>query len=347
MPELTVLQIAEICGAIVDGDESRKVTGPAALGEARADEISFLAHSKYRALLKDTSAAAVLVSEDEERPSDGLTFLRCANPGQAFTKVVEAFIQELPGPQPGIHPSAVIDETAVVADNVSIGPLCTVGPLSTIADGVVLHAQVSVGTGVTIGANTEIHPSVTLYARTTVGERCLIHSGSVIGSDGFGFDPTPKGWVKVPQVGTVEVGDDVEIGAGCTIDRGRFGPTRIGAGSKLDNQVHMGHNVEIGAGTLLVAQVGIAGSAQLGKGVIVGGQTGVGGHVNVGDGARVGGQSAVFGDLEGGADYLGYPAEPRALSLRRLGNTRKLTPLFARVRELEKKLAEFEAKDQA
>ena len=347
MPELTVLKIAQICGATVEGDGSRKVTGPASLGEARSDEISFLAHSKYRALLKETAAAAVLVSKHEERTRPNLTFVRCENPGQAFTKVVEAFIEELPGPQPGVHPSAIIHESAVVADNVSIGPLCSVGPLATIGAGVVLHSHVVVGTGVTVGADTEIHPQVTLYARTVVGQRCLIHSGSVIGSDGFGFDPTPEGWVKVPQVGSVEIGDEVEIGAGCTIDRGRFGPTRIGAGSKLDNQVHMGHNVEIGAGSLLVAQVGIAGSAQLGKGVIVGGQTGVGGHVVVGDGARVGGQSAVFGDLEGGADYLGYPAEPRALSLRRLANTRKLTPLFERVRELEKKIATLEAKEQA
>ncbi len=342
MPELTVFELAELCGATVDGDGSLTVLRPAALSEAGADEISFLAHSKYRSLLAETSAAAVLVTEAEARPHDRLTLLRCKDPGRAFTKVVEAFTEELPGPELGVHPSAVVDRTAVIESGASIGALCSVGPQSIVAAGVVLHPHVTLGAGVHVGAGTEIHPNVTLYARTVVGERCLIHSGTVVGSDGFGFDPTPEGWVKVPQVGSVLIEDDVEIGAGCTIDRGRFGPTRIGRGSKIDNQVHMGHNVEIGEGCLLVAQVGIAGSAHLGKAVIIGGQSGVGGHVKVGDGARVGGQSAVFGDLEGGMDYLGHPAEPRRTSLRRLANTRRLTGLFERVRELEERLKEAE-----
>ena len=344
MPELTVSQLAKLCGAIVDGDGSRTVVRPAALREAGADEISFLAHSKYRGLLAETSAAAVLVSESEQRPHERLTLLRCKDPGRAFTKVVEAFTEELPDPALGVHPSAVVDPSAELGADVSIGALCSVGPLAKVRDGAVLHPGVVLGAGVSVGSETEIHPGAVLYARTEVGERCLIHSGSVIGSDGFGFDPTPEGWVKVPQVGSVVIEDDVEIGAGCTIDRGRFGPTRIGRGTKLDNQVHIGHNVEIGEGCLVVAQVGIAGSAQLGKAVIIGGQSGVGGHVTVGDGARVGGQSAVFGDLDGGADYLGHPAEPRRTALKRLANTRRLTAVFAHIRELEERLKALEGR---
>ena len=332
--------------ATVDGDGSLTVVRPAALREAQSDEISFLAHSKYRTLLAETAAAAVLVTESELRPHDRLTLLRCKDPGRAFTKVVEAFSEKLPGPTLGVHESAVVDRSAKLGEAVSIGALCSIGAGAVVGAGAVLHPGVVLAAGVRVGAETEIHPGVVLYARTTVGERCLIHSGTVIGSDGFGFDPTPEGWVKVPQVGSVLIEDDVEIGAGCTIDRGRFGPTRIGRGSKLDNQVHLGHNVEIGEGCLLVAQVGVAGSAQLGKAVIIGGQTGVGGHVTIGAGARVGGQSAVFGDLEGGADYLGYPAEPRRDSLKRLANTRRLSSVFARVRELEERLKALEGEGE-
>jgi UDP-3-O-[3-hydroxymyristoyl] glucosamine N-acyltransferase len=187
-----------------------------------------------------------------------------------------------------------------------------------------------------------VHPHVTLYARVRVGARCVIHSGAVLGADGYGFEPTREGWDKIPQCGTVVVEDDVEIGANVTIDRARFGATRIGRGAKLDNLVQIGHNVVIGEHALVIAQTGIAGSSRVGRRAILAGQVGVAGHVEIGDGARIAGQAGVFSDVPAGADYLGWPARPRGEALRVLALQNKLPELSDRVRELERKLSHLE-----
>jgi UDP-3-O-[3-hydroxymyristoyl] glucosamine N-acyltransferase len=180
----------------------------------------------------------------------------------------------------------------------------------------------------------------------TVGARCIVHAGTVIGSDGFGFDPTPAGWSKVPQCGTVVVEDDVEIGANCTIDRGRFGATRIGRGSKLDNLVHVAHNVEIGEAVLLVAQVGISGSTRVGDRAILGGKVGVAGHVEIGPGARIGAAGNATKDLPGGQDYWGTPAAPKAVVMRIEAAQRRLPELLKTVRALEQRVAKLEEDDR-
>lgn len=342
MTTRTLSELARLCGAVVDGDPSRPIDGAANLADAGPREISFFSNPRYRAQLEGTRAGAVVVAPDIEKPRADLVFLRVPKPDAAFTAIVRAFSEEEPAPVAGVHPSAVVDPTARIARSASIGPLAWIGPGAVIGERTVVHASVSVGRATSVGDDCVLHAGVRLYARVTLGSRVVIHSGAVLGSDGFGFEPTREGWAKIPQVGTVVIEDDVEIGALCAIDRGRFGATRIGSGTKLDNLVHVAHNVVIGESSLVIAQVGIAGSSRLGKRVIVAGQAGIGGHVEIGDGARIGGQSGVTGDVPAGQDYLGTPAHPRADALRGWALSTRLPELAERVRELEKKLALLE-----
>ena len=343
MTTRTVAEIAELCGAAVDGDAELEIRGPSTLAQATPTDISFLAQPKYRPLLESTRAGAVLVDAALDFRRDGLTLLRSDNPNRSFSRVIELFAgDEARRPAPGVHPTAVLAEGVELGDRVSIGPFCVVGAGARLADDVVLHPHVVVGEGARVGAGTELHAGVVLYPRVELGARCLVHANAVLGADGYGFEPGERGWVKVPQCGTVRVEDDVEIGAGTTIDRARFGATRIGAGAKLDDQVHVGHNVDVGDGSLLVAQVGVAGSAKLGKRVMLAGQVGIVGHLEVGDGARVGGKSAVHKDVPAGEDWFGSPARPRAEELRRIafGNSgpKRLAKLEERIRLLEEEL---------
>ncbi|MBL8857956.1 MAG: UDP-3-O-(3-hydroxymyristoyl)glucosamine N-acyltransferase [Planctomycetes bacterium] len=342
MPTRTLTELAALCGAVVDGDGSRTVDGPAALGEAGPREISFLANPRYRSQLAATRAGAILVAPDIERPRQDVVLLRVRNPNKAFTAIVSAFIEPDPTPVPGVHSSAVVDPEAAVAPSASIGPFCWVGPGAVIGERAVLHASVSVGAGAQVGEDTVLHSGVRIYPRVKLGARVLLHSGCVIGSDGFGFEPTPDGWTKIPQVGTVVVEDDVEMGALCAVDRGRFGATRIGRGTKFDNLVHIAHNVTVGEASLVIAQSALAGSVKVGKRVIIAGQAGIAGHVEIGDGARIGAQSGVANDVPAGLDYLGTPAHPRGEALRIWSLTARLPELAQRVRDLEKKLAVLE-----
>ena len=316
MPTRTLSELALLCGAVLEGDGSRTVDGPASLAEAGPREISFLANPRYRAQLAASRAGAILVAPDIERPRADVALLRVSDPNKAFTAIVAAFAEHDPAPAPGIHASAVVDPDAQVAASASIGPFCWVGPGAVVGERTVLHASVSIGASAKVGDDTMLHSGVRIYSRVTIGSRVLLHSGCVIGSDGYGFEPTREGWAKIPQVGTVVVEDDVEMGALCAIDRGRFGATRIGRGAKLDNLVHVAHNVTVGEAALLIAQCAIAGSAKIGKRAIIAGQVGVAGHVEIGDGARIGGQSGVVNDIPAGVDYLGTPAHPRSETLR-------------------------------
>jgi UDP-3-O-[3-hydroxymyristoyl] glucosamine N-acyltransferase len=338
----TVSEIAEFCDAVVEGEGSRPVVGPAALEDAGPDEVSFLGNSRYAAALETTRAAAVLVARDIVCSREDLTLLRCDDPSRAFTRVIEAFRAPEPRPEPGVHPTAVVDPSAELGKGVAIGPLCAVGSGACLGDGVVLHPGVVIGSDVRIGDETVLYPRAVLYRGVEVGSGCTIHAGVILGSDGFGFDPSPTGWSKIPQCGTVVVEDDVEIGSNTTIDRGRFGATRIGRGAKIDNLVHVAHNVVVGPGALLIAQVGIAGSAKVGKGAILAGQVGVNGHVTIGEGARVAGQSGVTKDLEGGRDYSGNPVRLRARLLRIQASMSRLPDLIEQVKDLEARLGSME-----
>ncbi|MHC4261329.1 MAG: UDP-3-O-(3-hydroxymyristoyl)glucosamine N-acyltransferase [Planctomycetota bacterium] len=339
MQPKTLDELAELCGASVEGDGSRLVRGPASLTEAGDDEVTFFGDARYEEHLRTTRAAGVLLGEGHvvER-EDAPTLLRCADPGRAFTKVVEAFSEPPPSRPAGIHPTAVVDPTAAVDPSASIGPGVVIEGQVEIGARTVLRAQVFVGHGSTVGADSVLEPGVVLGTRSEVGQRCILHAGAVLGSDGFGFEPTAEGWVKIPQCGRVVVEDDVEIGANVSIDRARFGATRIGRGAKLDNLVHVAHNVQVGPGALLIAQVGVAGSAEIGSGAIVAGQAGVAGHTRVGPGVRIGGQAGVYGDILEPGDYVGTPARPRTEFLRSKGAAKRVERLAERVRELERRL---------
>jgi len=337
----TVSELASICGATLQGDGERVLAGPATLRSAAEDQVAFFANPRYKADLEETQAGAVVVALDTALHRTDLTLLRCEDPNTAFSAIIMAFMPPDGAPASGVSPSAIVEESARVAPSASIGALCHVGAGAELGEGVVLHSGVMVGAGARVGAGTVLYPSVVLYAGVEVGADCTIHAGTTIGSDGFGFEPTGAGWKKIPQCGTVIVGDRVEMGANCTIDRGRFGATRISDGAKLDNQVHLAHNVEVEADVLLVAQTGVAGSSRIEKGAILAGQTGVSGHLTVGAGARVGAQSGVTRSVPPGEDYTGMPARPRFEQLRSVAMARGIPDMLRRLKELEQKLEEL------
>ncbi|MFT5288408.1 MAG: UDP-3-O-[3-hydroxymyristoyl] glucosamine N-acyltransferase [Planctomycetota bacterium] len=348
MTELTVADIATLCGAPLVGAElaahgAGVITGPASLEEAVAGELSFLGNQRYAPALETTHASAVLVPEGTQVERDDLLLLPCANPNRAFTRVVEAYRAPQPTPALGVDPGAHVDPSATIEAGAFVGAGAIVGANAHVAAGAVLHSGAVLGPGSSVGRDTHIHPCAVVGWNVQVGERCIIHAGTVLGSDGFGFEPTATGWVKIPQCGTVVVDDDVEMGANCSIDRGRFGATRIGRGAKLDNLVHVAHNVVVGPNVLLIAQVGLAGSAKLGEWCIIAGQAGVGGHVTVGPKARVAGQTGVSKDVEGGHDYFGTPVQRREVVFRQMAEVRRLPKLVQRVKDLEARLAALES----
>ncbi len=342
----TLQSIADHCGATLQGDGSRTVEGPASLAEALESEVSFLANPLYEPLLSSTRAAGVLVGKEVECSRQDLALLRVDDPNRAFTQVVDLFAEGERAPEPGVHPSSVVHESAELGPDVSVGPLCSVGRDAHIGAGSVLHAGVHVAEGVRVGAGCVLFPSVVLYAGVELGARCRIHAGTVIGSDGFGFEPTAEGWAKVPQCGGVWVGEDVEIGAGCTIDRARFGLTRIGDGVKVDNLVQVAHNCRIESAALLCAQVGISGSTTVGERAVLAGQAGVAGHIEIGAGAQIGGQAGVTGTVPPGASWTGWPARPVREALREVAYTRRVPELQRELKELRARLAKLEGGGQ-
>ena len=343
----TLSELAEICGATLEGDGSRVIVRPAALLDAHSDEISFFGHPRYQKELDATRAGALLVPANLPVSRRDLPLLRAADANAAFARIVHAFGLAHATPELGVHATAIVDASAKLGRNVAIGAHCVVGADSVLADGVTLSAHVVLGRGVVLGSQTALHAHVVLYDRVSIGARCTLHAGVVVGADGFGFDPRIgpsglEGWEKIPHCGSVVIEDDVEIGANCAIDRGRFAATRIGRGSKLDNLVHLAHNVQIGERVLLMAQVACAGSTRIGSGALVAGQTGIAPQLEIGAGARVGGGSSVFESVPAGADYIGFWAQPRKEWLRTRARINKLDELVARVKELEDKLARFE-----
>ena len=335
-------ELAALCGADLEGDGSRQISGPCGLAEAVEGQISFLTQAAYASLVESTAASAVVLARDVVVERGDLALLRCDDPEKAFTQVVLAFAPEVPPVPQGVDPSAVIHPTARLGEGARIGPLVSVGLGATVGPRAVLHAGVQVGAHAEVGGDTELHPNVVLYPHTRVGERCVIHANSVLGSDGFGFLFDGARWAKTPQVGNVVLGDDVEVGAGCTVDCARFGSTTISEGCRLDNLVHVGHNVTVGKHSLLLAQVGVAGSTHIGDGVILAGQSGVAGHLTIGDGAQVAARAGVTKDLAAGGQFYGYPAGPRRERLRSIARTQRLPgqleSLRGEVQELRERL---------
>jgi UDP-3-O-[3-hydroxymyristoyl] glucosamine N-acyltransferase len=334
----TPAEIAAIVGAVrTAGSTTRTVTDIASLTSARAGDLSFLGNPKYKAQVAASAASVVLLPPDypgEPRPDQVYIFVE--NPSVALARVCARIEQALwPKPAPGIHPSAVVAPSAQVDASAHVGPLCVVEAGASIAAGTVLQASVFVGHDAQLGRDNFIQPGCVIAAACVLGDRVRLQPGVVVGSDGFGYEFVNGRHEKVPQIGTVVIGNDVEIGANAALDRARFSRTVVGEGTKIDNLVQIAHNVVIGKHCILCAQVGISGSTTLEDYVILGGQAGVAGHLTLGKGAKAGGQTGIFSDLEPGAYVLGNPAIPVMLSRRIAVLRQRLPDLFRRVERLE------------
>jgi UDP-3-O-[3-hydroxymyristoyl] glucosamine N-acyltransferase len=334
MPEVTVGEIADLVGGKYDGERDIRVTGVAPLADAGESQLSFLSNPKYATELETSRAAVVLVADDH--PGKSSRFIRVKNPYFAMATVVARYFAGRPAPA-GISPQASVSASAKLGRNVAVGPFTTIGDGVVIGDDALIYSNVTIEAGSVIGEKTIVYPQVSVYERTKIGRRCIIHSGAVIGADGYGFATEGGKHHKIPQIGIVRIEDDVEVGAGTCIDRAALGETVIGEGTKIDNLVQIGHNVRIGRHCLLVSQVGIAGSTELGDYVVVAGQSGFGGHLKVGDRVQVAAKSAVLEDVESGK-VMGSPAIPFREFARREVLLRRLPDLVRRIEELEKKV---------
>lgn len=322
------------------GDGSRPVHGVATLATAGPEELSFLGNRRYRAQLRDTRAAAVLLTEDDvaECPVDAIVV---PDPYLAYARVADRF-DPRDGGETGISPAAAVDETAGIAPSASVGPGSVIGP------GVRIGADARIGPGcvlepgVAVGEGSRLVANVCLYRGTSLGRRCLVHAGAVVGSDGFGFANEGGRWVKVPQLGGVRVGDDVEIGANTTIDRGAIEDTVIEDGVKLDNQIQIAHNVRVGAHTAMAGCVGVAGSTVIGSGCAIGGGVGILGHLNITDGVTVTAMSLVTRSItEPGVYSSGTPLERNDRWHRNFVRFKQLDDMARRLKALERELAEL------
>jgi UDP-3-O-[3-hydroxymyristoyl] glucosamine N-acyltransferase len=313
-----------------------QITGAASLAEATPGEISFFGNRKYLGLLRKTRASAVFVPPDFAEPINAAQ-IRVSNPTKAFEQVVLKFAPKPVAFTPGIHATAVVDSSAKLGERVSVQPHSVIEAGVNIGNDTVIGAGSYIGHGTTIGSGCLIYPLVTIRERSRIGSRVIIHSGAVIGADGFGFEMVDGRQEKIQQLGIVQIDDDVEVGANTTVDRARFGRTWIQQGVKIDNLVQIAHNVVIGKNSVIVAQTGISGSTRVGERVIMGGQVGIVGHIEIADGTMIAAQSGISKSIPGGV-WFGYPAVPLAEAKQQIAWVHRLGKLFARVKEIEKKL---------
>lgn len=340
MTSRTLEELAALLGGEVVGDRSTTVTGVAGIREAQRGDITFLANARYDGYLEETRASAVICSREERRAS--VPLVRVDNPYLAYQKVVRIFRPEVPRQAPGVHPAAIVAEDAQVGENASIGAYCVIEAGAAIGARSTLMPGCYVGHEARIGEGTVLAAGVTIREDCIVGSNCIIHPGAVIGSDGFGFAFDSGKYHKVPQVGNVVIGDDVEIGANTTIDRATTHSTQIGDGSKIDNLVQIGHNVIIGKHCIVVAQVGISGSTELEDYVTIGGQAGLVGHIKVGKRAMIGAQSGVPRSVPPDTVVTGYPAMAHGAWKRLHALLLRLPQLFQRAKGLEARVKKLE-----
>jgi UDP-3-O-[3-hydroxymyristoyl] glucosamine N-acyltransferase len=333
----TLKELAVLSGGELHGDNpDLEITGAAALSEAVPGEVTFYADPRYLARLRHTQASAIFVPVNFSEQTSAAQ-IRVSNPSKAFEQVVLKLAPKPIAFAPGIHPTAVIDPTAKIASNVSIQPHAVIGAGACVGDKSVIGAGSYVGQESIIGESCVIYPNVTIRERTKIGARVIIHSGAVIGADGFGFEMIDGQYQKIPQIGIVQIDDDVEIGANTTIDRARFGRTWIQEGVKIDNLVQIAHNVILGKNSIIAAQTGISGSTRLGENVKMAGQVGVIGHLTIENDTIVAAQSGISKDLPGGA-WFGSPAVPLKDAKRQIALIHRLGKLFDRLKAIEKKL---------
>jgi UDP-3-O-[3-hydroxymyristoyl] glucosamine N-acyltransferase len=330
--------IAAAVGGDFEGGDDPEITGVAPLDRAGPESLSFLAHRKYAAYVAGCRAGALLVHEPlrAEAGSDR-PLIVVPDVYRALAIALSCLYPE-PALETGVHATAVIENGVSLGQDVFIGAYAVVGANSRVGDRARIDAHCAVGAGCSIGESAVLHPQVVLYRGVRIGARSVVHAGSRLGVDGFGYTWAEGRHRKVPQVGGCVIGSDVEIGANVTIDRGSIGDTEIGDGVKIDNLVHIGHNVRVGEHTIIIAQVGVSGSTTIGRRATIAGQAGLPGHITIGDGATVAAQAGVFGDVPAGAVYSGYPARPHKESLRAQAGLFRLPRLAQRVRALERAL---------
>jgi UDP-3-O-[3-hydroxymyristoyl] glucosamine N-acyltransferase len=340
---MKLAELVEKLDGTLIGDGQLEISGIAGLAEAGEGDLSFLANPKYAAMLATSAASAVIVGMKWEGACSAAV-IRVKSPDKAM-----AVAAGLLGPscEPivavGIHASAVVDGQADVAPNARIGPHCVIEAGAKIGPGTVLVAGCYVGRDAVIGSDCILHTHAVVRERVIVGDRVILHEGSVVGGDGFGNYLENGEWKKIPHIGTVEIGDDSEIGVNSTVDRARFGKTIVGKGVKIDNLVMLGHNVRIGNHTAMAAQVGISGSTVIGNGVLLGGQAGLAGHLEIGDGAVIGAQSGVSKNVAPGIMVTGYPAMPFRKVAENQHNLTRIGGWKERVKQLEARLTEIES----
>jgi UDP-3-O-[3-hydroxymyristoyl] glucosamine N-acyltransferase len=333
----TVRQLADHVRGELLGDGDLSIASARTLSEAGPHDITFVEGDKHLHAWHESKAGAAIVPLNV--PVNGRPIIRVADPLAAFAAVVVAFRgSRAPAATGRIDPASSVHPTAKIGPGTTVGPFAVIGEGVVVGANCVIHAGVSVGRFCTLGDGVLLHPHVAIYDDCKLGDRVTVHANAVIGADGFGYRTQQGKHTKVPQLGTVEIGDDVEIGACTTIDRGTFGPTRIGAGTKIDNLVMIAHNCQIGRGNLLVSQVGIAGSSTTGDFVVMAGQVGVGDHVDIGSGSVIGAKSGVPKDLPAGSKVLGAPARPDRDEIRILMSLEKLPQLRKDVQQIKKKL---------
>lgn len=335
---LTAAELAKLVGGELVGDGAVAVCAVAPLDRAGAEDLSFLSSARYAAMMADSHAGVVLVTPElRDVPGPCRARIVVADPHDAMVSLIPRFYRPVVHPA-GIHPAAHIGRNVLVGDGVCIEAGAVVEDDAVIGDRTWIASHSVVGVGATVGDDCLVYPQVTIYPRTRVGHRVILHSGVRLGSDGFGYvQKSVEGalsHVKIPHVGRTIIGNDVEIGANTAIDRGSVDDTVVGDGTKIDNLVHIGHNVRIGRVCLLLAQVGIAGSARIEDGVIMGGQVAVTGHVTIGAGARLAGKSGAISDVPAGETWSGYPARPHKEALRASAALFKLSALLRRLEQL-------------
>ncbi|MFA6930667.1 MAG: UDP-3-O-(3-hydroxymyristoyl)glucosamine N-acyltransferase [Lentisphaeria bacterium] len=310
--EKTALQIAELIAGSLTGTCAHTLQGVASLSEATERDVAFLGNEKYREQVLPSKAGVVLVPADfDQAPPEGRAWIVCPNPSDAFNAVISLFTPPPEHYSPGRHPTAVISASAQVPASVHVGAGAIIEDDVVIAENTIILPNVYIGRKCVIGSDCLLYANVVIRERCLLGNRVILHPGVVIGADGFGYKSGPAGHQKIPQVGIVQIDDDVEIGANSCVDRARFGRTWIRKGTKIDNLVQIGHNVEVGECGMIVAQVGIAGSCRLGNGVILAGQAGLAGHLQIGDGSIVMGQAGISKNLAPGSIVMGTPAVDR------------------------------------
>jgi len=339
-PRFTLGSLAQLLGGEAEGPIDKELERPVSAGDIDPLGVTFAENEKYLKLAESSEIGAILVGRDVRKSDRAL--VRVDSPRRAFAQLLSICRREQTL-APGVHPTAIIDPSAKVDPTAQIGPYVVVSAEATLGPGVRLFPFCFVGDRCVLHQGVTLYPHVVLYQDVTLGKNTVVHSGSVLGSEGFGYVWDGKKRSKIPQVGVVEVGEEAELGANITVDRATAGATRIGSGSKLDNLVQVAHNVSIGEHCVIAAQSGISGSTTLGDRVVMGGNVGTNDHVHIGNDVILGGRSSVDRDIEEPGAYFGTPARPLAEAKRSFVLTTKLPELLSRIRELERKVEELSA----